>query len=176
MLISDPLSRLIAEAGTALPPAVALLPDAGLVVLALLLAAASYGRGPRPLAVGIAAGVGVVLSYGASELLKLVVRDERPCRTVEALAACPAPGDWAWPSNHATIAAALATAVALVLPRWWRYAVPVAAVVALGRVVIGVHDLADVAAGTALGVVVTVAIARLLAPATAALLVRRRVP
>ncbi|MBW9207520.1 hypothetical protein KV097_16400 [Mumia sp. zg.B17] len=74
MLISDPLSRLIAEAATGLPSplatAVELLSDIGLVVLALVLAAASYGRGPRTLAIGLAAGAGVVLAYGASEVLK----------------------------------------------------------------------------------------------------------
>lgn len=176
MLISDPLSRLIAEAATGLPSplatAVELLPDIGLVVLALVLAAASYGRGPRTLAIGLAAGAGVVLAYGASEVLKVLVRDERPCRAVDVLATCPAEGDWAWPSNHATIAAALATAVVLVAPRWWRYAVPVAVVVAVGRVVVGVHDIADVAAGTALGIAVTVVVARLLAARVAALLVQ----
>ncbi|MGH1564601.1 phosphatase PAP2 family protein [Mumia sp. DW29H23] len=176
MLFADPLSHLIAESAAGLPGPVAavlaVLPDLGLIALALLLAAVAYGRGPRPLAIGIAAGVGVVLAYAASELLKVVIRDERPCRTVEAIVICPGAGDWAWPSSHATIAAGLATAAVLVVPRWWRYAVPLAAVVALGRVAIGVHDIADVAAGVALGVVVTVGTARLLAPGVARVLVR----
>ena len=113
-----------------------------------------------------------MLAYGASEVLKVLVRDERPCRAVDVLATCPAEGDWAWPSNHATIAAALATAVVLMVPQWWRYVVPVAGAVVVGRVVVGVHDIADVAAGAALGIAVTVVVARLLAPLVAALLVR----
>ncbi|WP_167001064.1 phosphatase PAP2 family protein [Mumia sp. ZJ430] len=176
MLITDPLSHLIAEAFAGLPSplsnALLLLPDIGLVALALLLVTASYGRGPRPLAIGIAAGIGVVVSYGASELLKVLVRDERPCRTLDVLATCPGAGDWAWPSNHATIAAGLATAVVLAVPQWWRYAMLLAGVVALGRVVVGVHDIADVVAGAALGITVTVVVARLLAHRVATLLVR----
>jgi undecaprenyl-diphosphatase len=176
VLISDPLSRLIAEAATGLPAPVAtvveLVPDLGIVVLSLLLAAAAYGRGPRTLAIGIAAGLGVVLAYGTSEVLKILVRDERPCRTIDVLATCPGTGDWAWPSNHATIAAGLATAVVLAAPQWWRYAALLAGAVVLGRVVVGVHDIADVVAGAALGITITVVVARLLAHRVAALLVR----
>jgi membrane-associated phospholipid phosphatase len=54
-----------------------------------------------------------------------------------ALLTCPGAGDWSLPSNHATLAAALATAVVVVQPRLWAWAVPIAALVAASRVAAG---------------------------------------
>ncbi|WP_116953214.1 phosphatase PAP2 family protein, partial [Jiangella endophytica] len=131
-----------------------------LVLVAAALAAtvivAARGEWGRFL-LAVAAGVGAVLAYGASELLKTAVTEERPCRTVaiETVLGCPSPGDWSWPSNHATIAAALATACVVVMPKLWPLVVPVAAAIALARVAGGVHYLHDVLAGAALGVGVT---------------------
>lgn len=104
-----------------------------------------------------AAGVGTVVAYGASEAVKLMVTQERPCRVVDAatVLACPAPGDWSWPSNHSTIAGALAVACLLVAPRLWPVVVPLALAVAGARVAAGVHYVHDVASGLALGVLVT---------------------
>jgi undecaprenyl-diphosphatase len=104
-----------------------------------------------------AAGVGTVTAYAASEAVKLLVTQERPCRVVDiaTVLACPAPGDWSWPSNHSTIAGALAVTVLLVVPRLWPAVVPLALAVAGARVAAGVHYVHDVASGLALGVLVT---------------------
>lgn len=118
---------------------------AALAIAAVVAVRREWGR----FALTVAAGVGAVLAYGASELLKVVVAEERPCRAVavETVLGCPSPGDWSWPSNHATIAAALATACVLVVPPVWPLVVPVAAAIALARVAGGVHYLHDVLAG-----------------------------
>lgn len=104
-----------------------------------------------------AAGVGVVAAYVTSEVVKLLVTEERPCRAVDVatVLACPAPGDWSWPSNHSTLAGALAVACLLVAPRLWPLVVPLALAVAGARVAAGVHYVHDVASGLALGVLVT---------------------
>lgn len=109
----------------------------------------------------VAAGIGAVLAYRASELIKAAVTADRPCRTagVDTVLGCPPHGDWSWPSNHATIAAALATACLLVAPRLWPLVVPAAAAVAVARVAGGVHYPHDVLAGAAVGVAVTTAAA-----------------
>ncbi|MBM0275176.1 phosphatase PAP2 family protein [Micromonospora tarensis] len=57
------------------------------------------------------------------------------------------------------MAAALATAIVLLVPRMTVVAVPLAALAALSRVVVGVHYPHDVLGGTALGVAITAAVA-----------------
>lgn len=101
-----------------------------------------------------AAGAGVVGAYVTSEAVKMLVAEERPCRAlvVRTVLACPPPGDWSWPSNHAVIAAAFATACVVAAPRTAWFVVPVAVSIAAGRVLAGVHYVHDVAAGLALGV------------------------
>lgn len=110
-----------------------------------------------------AAGAGTVAAYATSEVVKLAVTEERPCRAVDfaTVLACPAPGDWSWPSNHSTIAGALAVACLLVVPRLWPVVVPMALAVAGARVAAGVHYVHDVASGLALGAAVTCLVALL---------------
>lgn len=108
------------------------------------------------------AGAGVVVAYAVSEVVKLVVQEERPCRTAPSLAECPAPGDWSFPSNHSVIAGASAMAIwALHRALGWVAAV-CAVAAAASRVVVGVHYVHDVLAGLALGALVSWGIAVLL--------------
>lgn len=133
---------------------------AGLLVLAAALAWAGWRA--RTVAAAALAGAGTVLAYLVSEAAKLVVDEERPCRAFGELATwvrCPPPGDWSFPSNHATVAGALAAGVVLLAPRLAVVAVPAALVVAGMRVVTGVHYPHDVLAGLLLGAAVTVAVA-----------------
>lgn len=98
------------------------------------------------------------MAYGSSEMFKLLVAQERPCRNVLPDPQCPGVGNWSFPSNHATIAFAVATAVVLVLTRWWTWIAFLAALVAASsRVVDGVHLPHDVLAGAVLGISTTVA-------------------
>ncbi len=151
--------------------AVELVSEGGLVLLALLLAAAAWRRRARAasVATALAAGAGVVAALGVSEALKAAVAQDRPCRAVPgvtALVECPPLGDWSLPSNHTVLAAALATAVVLVAPAWWRAAVPVALLVGASRVALGVHYPHDVVDGLVLGpLVVLVAVLVLRRPA-----------
>ncbi|WP_232836764.1 phosphatase PAP2 family protein [Lentzea terrae] len=108
------------------------------------------------------AGAGVVLAYAVSEVIKLVVQEERPCRTAPSLAECPAPGDWSFPSNHSVVAGASAMAIwALHRTLGWVAAV-CAVAAAASRVVVGVHYVHDVLAGLLLGALVSWAIAAVL--------------
>ncbi|MEU7313510.1 phosphatase PAP2 family protein [Streptomyces sp. NPDC007083] len=131
-----------------------------LVALGLLLLWVAWsglrGAGVRdPRLVGtVLTGVGTVVAYATSELLKLVVDEERPCRALAGahpVAECPPPGDWSFPSNHATLAAALAVGLALVVPRLAAVTLPLAGAGALLRVLVGVHYPHDVLAGALLG-------------------------
>ncbi|MFD3498909.1 phosphatase PAP2 family protein [Streptomyces sp. NPDC058676] len=74
------------------------------------------------------------------------------------LAACPPPGDWSFPSNHATIAGAAAVTLALVRRTALWLTAPLALLMASSRVFVGVHYPHDVAAGLALGAAVAFAV------------------
>jgi len=115
-------------------------------------------------------GAGSVLAYLGSEAVKLAVDEERPCRALgepQTWVPCPPTGDWSFPSNHATVAGALAAGVIMLAPRLARVAVPAALAVAVLRVVAGVHYPHDVLAGLLFGAAVTVSVMVLLtAPTT----------
>ncbi|MFD7933991.1 phosphatase PAP2 family protein [Streptomyces sp. NPDC059755] len=101
----------------------------------------------------LAAPLVVVVAYGVDAALKLLVREDRPCRSlrVATLEACPAPGDWSFPSNHAAIAAAAAVALLFVSRRLGAVAVAAALAMAASRVWVGAHFPHDVLAGVVVG-------------------------
>ncbi|MET7388127.1 phosphatase PAP2 family protein [Streptomyces sp. NPDC005529] len=101
----------------------------------------------------------VVIAFGIDLALKSVVREDRPCRglKVSTLEACPAPGDWSFPSNHAAIAAAAAVALLFVGRRLGAIAVAAAFAMAAARVWVGVHYPHDALAGLVVGSLVALA-------------------
>lgn len=162
-VVRDAAYRATASGAVALPSVVGgffeVVGELGIVVLAGVAAVLTWrarSRGLEHLAVAVVAAVSTVAAYVLSEVVKGLVREARPCRTlsVHTVAACPAPGDWSWPSNHATIAGALATAVVILAPVWWRLAVPLTLAVGASRVLTGAHYWHDVVAGLAVGVLV----------------------
>ena len=154
-----------------------------LVILGLLLVwlcwTAVRRRDAADGAGAVVVGVGTVAAYGISEALKLVVDEARPCRAlrgVEAIAECPGPGDWSFPSNHATLAAALAVGLAVLRPRLAFVTLPLAGTAAILRVLVGVHYPHDVLAGAILGGTVAAAVLLAVLPLAVratSLLVRR---
>ncbi|WP_030348891.1 phosphatase PAP2 family protein [Streptomyces sp. NRRL S-1022] len=97
----------------------------------------------------------VVVAFAVDAVLKLLVREDRPCQSlrVTTLEACPAPGDWSFPSNHAAIAAAAAVALLFVSRRLGAVAVVAACAMAVSRVWVGAHYPHDVLAGVVVGAV-----------------------
>jgi undecaprenyl-diphosphatase len=132
--------------------------DGWLWLLALAgLAARGDGDGHRLLA---AAAVTAGLANIALVLLKGRVRRPRPCELAKprhfdvAPLLCIPSDRYSFPSGHSLNAFALAIVLALAFPL---LAVPVflvAASVAASRVVLGLHYLSDVLAGSALGAVI----------------------
>jgi undecaprenyl-diphosphatase len=162
-VVRDAAYRATASGAVALPSVVGgvfeVVGELGLVVLAgvaVVLMWRARSQGLEHLSVAVAAAVSIVAAYVLSEVVKGFVREERPCRTlsVRTVASCPAAGDWSWPSNHATIAGALATAVVVMAPVWWRLVVPLTLAIGASRVLTGAHYWHDVVAGLAVGVVV----------------------
>jgi undecaprenyl-diphosphatase len=107
----------------------------------------------RAALMALAAPVIVVVAYAVNSVFKLLVREDRPCQSlhVKTLEACPAPGDWSFPSNHAVIATAAAVALLFVSRRLGTVAVVAACMLAASRVWVGVHYPHDVVAGVLVG-------------------------
>lgn len=131
----------------------------GLAVFAALMAVAWWRArqvGPAAAVTALAVPVIVIAAYGVNDVLKLLVREDRPCQSLQVitLEACPAPGDWSFPSNHAAIAAAAATALWFVSRRLGAVAAVAACVMAASRVWVGAHYPHDVVAAVVVGALV----------------------
>ena len=136
--------------------------EGAILLLGVLLVVAAltrvFGGDLRGRALALAAPVSVLLAYAGSEGIKTLVAEDRPCRSPADLVIvaghCPPVGDWSFPSNHATIAGALAAATLLLHRRLGLVAVPLAVLAAVSRTFVGVHYPHDVAAGLLLGALV----------------------
>ncbi|MFC6020440.1 phosphatase PAP2 family protein [Plantactinospora solaniradicis] len=155
----------------------------GLVVLIGLVCWVGWSgwRRRTPIWVGaLLVSAAAVLAYLVSEALKLVVDQERPCRAfgeVTTWISCPPGGDWSFPSNHSTVAGALAAGLVLLVPRLGLVvAVPVAVAVAALRVLAGVHYPHDVVAGLLLGASTSIVLLLVLSPAGALPRTGARIP
>ncbi|MEV6373949.1 phosphatase PAP2 family protein [Micromonospora musae] len=155
--------------------------EGAIVLLGLLLLAAALtrlGGGQRDRALALVAPIPVVLAYGGSEWLKTIVDQDRPCRAAtQAIIAgsCPPTGDWSFPSNHSTVAGALAVATLLLARRIGLVALALAGLAAFSRVFVGVHYPHDVVAGLLFGAGVVLLLVPPLRRAVVVLL-RRRAP
>ncbi|WP_306318625.1 MULTISPECIES: phosphatase PAP2 family protein [unclassified Streptomyces] len=144
--------------------------EVGLLLFAVLFVVAWWRArhgDPKALAVAVLAPLGTAVAYVISELVKSGIDEDRPCRAVSGAMAplidCPAYGDWSFPSNHATIAAAAAVGLALAWPKIGWLTVPMAILMAFSRVFVGVHYPHDVAVGLLLGTAVALLVVRLCA-------------
>lgn len=137
--------------------------EAGIVVLALLWLGVWWRarrQSARIMTFTLLAPIGAVLAYVFSEVVKVMVSEERPCRGGNTIIAeCPEPGDWSFPSNHSVISAALAVCIFLAWRRLAAVAIPIAVLVACSRVIVGVHYPHDVLVGSLVGAGITAGIA-----------------
>ncbi|MGW2700345.1 phosphatase PAP2 family protein [Streptomyces sp. NPDC001340] len=128
----------------------------GLAVFALLMVVGWWRARRVDAAAGTTAlsvPVAVLVAFGADAGLKALVREDRPCRGLPfpSLEACPAPGDWSFPSNHTAIAVAAAVALFFVSRRLGLLASGFAVAMAASRVWVGVHYPHDVLVGALVG-------------------------
>jgi membrane-associated phospholipid phosphatase len=134
-----------------------LLTVALIAVIAVMLGFAGW-RGWRAadraaLAATAWAVAGTVLSVGCGLVLKQVFHETRPClalRDVTTAQACPGPTDYAFPSDHTTIAVALAAGLWLVNRRLGAIGAALALLEGFSRIYLGMHYPHDVLAGIAL--------------------------
>jgi undecaprenyl-diphosphatase len=138
-------------------------PAFALMVLALLAGGAVRWRSLLP--AGLLAAASAVLSLGAAAVLSHIVARPRPFvadpEAIHALVKHAA--DPGFPSDHATAAFAIATAILMFHRRLGLTVLAAAALLAVDRVAVGIHYPADVIAGASLGSAVAWELHRLLA-------------
>lgn len=147
-----------------LHPVAVVYTTAGFVLLALLLLAGGlHARrsSDSTAAAALAAPVGVLLALGAGAVVKAFVGEVRPCDTLHVTATvlpCDPPTDYAFPSNHSVVAAALAIALLVVHRRLGWTAVPFALLLGASRVYVGAHYPHDVVVGLLVGAACALAV------------------
>lgn len=120
---------------------------------------ARRARDSVDMAMALAVPVAVVVAYVVNDIVKSVFDEARPCQVITSPATvqpCPGAGDWAFPSNHAAIAAAAAAAVWLISRRLGIIATLAALVMGFSRIWVGAHYPHDVLVGLVVGAVVAV--------------------
>jgi len=124
-----------------------------IVILALLVLAAGWRAWRRDDRVQLAAAawtvVGSGISVGCGLALKQVFREARPCLAmphVMPVEACPGPTDYSFPSDHVTLAAALAAGLWLIDRRLGAIGAALALLDGFTRVYLGQHYPHDVLA------------------------------
>ncbi|RPE45632.1 undecaprenyl-diphosphatase [Streptomyces sp. Ag109_O5-1] len=104
-------------------------------------------RGTRAMTLALTAPVAVLTAFAAAEVVKRIVAEVRPCRSMPhayVVDACPAPSDYAFPSGHSTVAAASVAALFLLDRRLSAIAAVFAVVEGFSRVYVGAHYPHDV--------------------------------
>lgn len=149
----------------------------GVVLFALLLLAgwwvARSKGGPRRMARALIAPLGVLIAVAANQPLVHHVDEARPHAVFpHALLLVHASTDGSFPSDHATMAGAVAAGLLLVSVRLGLVASAAALLMAFARVYVGAHFPVDVVAGLAFGALVALVVSFIATPLVERLVTR----
>ena len=126
-----------------------------LLVVVYLLARRADDR--RALAATIWAGGAALAGLGIAQLIGQPINRARPYDTLASVHLLVSKTtDFSFPSDHATVAGAVAAGLLLANRRWGLAAAVAAVLMAFARVYVGAHYPGDVVAGLALGAVIAV--------------------
>jgi membrane-associated phospholipid phosphatase len=118
------------------------------------------GRADRTAMAALAwTGIGTAVAIAAGLALKQVFAESRPCLAmhVTTVQPCPGPADYSFPSDHTTVAVALAAGLLLADRALGLIAAALALLEGFSRVYLGQHYPHDVAAGVILSTLILIA-------------------
>lgn len=164
----EDINRFAARTGWAHAP-LRLFAEYGIVVFALLLLVVyvegRHERDARRVAGSVWGGAAALVALGAGQLIGDAVSRARPYAVIPAAHVLVSrTADVSFPSDHATVAGAVAVALLVVDRRWGAIGAAFAVLMAVDRVYVGAHYPSDVVGGLALGGVVALAGAWLVLP------------
>lgn len=154
--------------------------NAGLGVFAVLMLIGWWNarrRDAAAMTLALAAPVAVAMAFAVAEVVKKIVAEVRPCRSLPHdyfVSACPARTDYAFPSGHTTTAAAAVAALWLLDRRLASIAAVFALVEGFTRVYLGAHYPHDVVGAAILAMPVAYLTSRALGTAATQLVTRLR--
>ena len=110
-----------------------------------------YGR-YRAFFAGLVAALACILLF---QLVKPLSRRRRPCEIEPHCWAVISPPDrFSFPSGHAMTSFAIAVAVGSFYPEYQPYLLAVAALIAVSRIIVGMHFLTDIVVGASIGALI----------------------
>ncbi|AJE39158.1 phosphatase PAP2 family protein [Streptomyces nodosus] len=118
-------------------------------------------EGSRVMAATLATPVAVILAYAVNNTFKSVVQEPRPCRALPhafLIEECPPADDYAFPSNHTTVAFAFTVALLLINRQLGVIALLAAVLMGASRVYVGAHYPHDVLIGAVMGTTVALVV------------------
>jgi membrane-associated phospholipid phosphatase len=131
----------------------------GIALFAVLLIVgwwiARRSNDPRRMASALWAGIGTIVAVGVNQPIVNGVKENRPYVTLHhTLLLVSRSTDYSFPSDHTTMAGAVAAGLLLVAWRLGLLALLAALLIAFARVYVGAHYPGDVLAGLAVGAIV----------------------
>lgn len=102
----------------------------------------------------VAGAAGLIARFGVTELIRSFYHHPRPFVVLPNVHQLFAESSWSFPSGHATFFFALATVLYCYNKRWGSGFFIAAMLIALARVVAGVHYPADIVGGAFIGTIV----------------------
>ncbi|MCO5974114.1 phosphatase PAP2 family protein [Actinoallomurus soli] len=154
--------------------------NAGLGVFAVLMLVGWWNarrRDTRAMTLALAAPVAVAVAFAIAEVAKKLITEVRPCYSLPHdyfVSSCPVRTDYAFPSGHATVAAAAVAALWLLDRRLSAVAAAFAVIECFTRVYLGDHYPHDVIGAVVLALPVAYLLSRALGRIAVPLVARLR--
>lgn len=117
---------------------------------------------PEKLQIFLIAGISTIIArFGVTELIRFFYHRPRPFSVLDNVRQLLANGEWSFPSGHAAFFFALSTVVYLHNKKWGIGFFAATILMAVSRVIAGIHYPSDIVVGAIIGIVIAYTIFRI---------------